>query len=358
MPADTLETHDFVPATYPPDDTQPTTTAATPAPSRQSSNERFDERFVFQQAYYQGSEEPSTDAASSTWRDDRVAGFLPIQPVSHSCPNCPNSFNSTAELKQHKKHCEANIACLLQFAGCEDRFAAANEWKRHMKAQHFVTESYLCTLGDCARDTSRPLLPSPLPWRHVREQIPQYGCRFARKDSHKDHIRNSHWNLLPEVRQKPRKLTAAQEKYLLSLERTPNPVESPIPAVMHCYAPGCNESFQAPGRDKAHGDESSAAPEQVENQSSGSAAAPNRSRAYCDEFLNHMGATHLHGNAPVPDRDADGRGVWLFDYGFANGFLEARTGGKVVTREPLGKSNNKRRAGRRHHRAALSTVAP
>ncbi|KAK6523410.1 hypothetical protein TWF281_001392 [Arthrobotrys megalospora] len=61
-------------------------------------------------------------------------------------------FKNRSELNT-RKHIETQhtkpYLCIFGFAGCQQRFGARNEWKRHIATQHLVLYKYVCDHSDC-----------------------------------------------------------------------------------------------------------------------------------------------------------------------------------------------------------------
>ncbi|KAK4089898.1 hypothetical protein VFPFJ_08737 [Purpureocillium lilacinum] len=296
----------------------PHTSTASEQGGMQPAEEHGHGTFAFLENQTQSSPPLAECHVSSTGSDGYTVAIARGQVSEYACSNCEETLRNSAELKSHKKVCKANFPCLLQFAKCQTTFTGTNEWKRHMKSIHFATEIWVCTLGACSMVQEPLAIPRSRAWNKLRKPIPENGRRFTRLDSYKTHVDLNHRDLLsvmPPRSQK--KLSPEQVQEIVYNEPTDNPVGSPVPPVMYCFAPGCDESFVA----SYEGDVD-----------------------HCNGFLNHMSAAHLRGGAPVPDRTHP-RGKWMFDYGSANGFLQAGRDGAVEVCMPYGKSNNKCKAG-------------
>ncbi|ODA80221.1 hypothetical protein RJ55_03179 [Drechmeria coniospora] len=182
-----------------------------------------------------------------------------------------------ATLEEQRRHVAGGLCkpfpCLFLFAGCKFRFLYKNEWKRHVNTIHVIVESFICTLGSCAKKGPKhSLRPLPSVWTRQAHLVPLHGTVATRIDLLKNHMSRAHGEVASDMRSLP------------GVTRIP----LQMPPSMACYAPGCEESFS----DWA-------------------------------AFLHHVADV---GHLRSPLSPLCPRGRWLVDFGLETGFLKETCG--------------------------------
>ncbi|CAH0053191.1 unnamed protein product [Clonostachys solani] len=149
------------------------------------------------------------------------------------CNKCEFSCKDYNTLDKHIKSDHARpFFCIFQFAGCDDRFAAKNEWKRHVMSQHVVAKVNVCTYGVCAQNNDKPT-------RSQTKYLDVEGKQFNRKDLYDSHIRRMH----PYPATKKQSLKQWEDLLKILLRQSIH-IRCSTPTYLECPSPDCNLSFE------------------------------------------------------------------------------------------------------------------
>ncbi|CAI6100204.1 unnamed protein product [Clonostachys chloroleuca] len=147
------------------------------------------------------------------------------------CKHCDFSSKDHITLKKHEKSNHVGpFSCIFEFAGCNDRFSAKNEWKRHVLCGHVVSKVNVCSYGVCADDNDKP---------SNTKYIDVQGRQFNRKDLYDCHMRRVHTHPTTE-----NQTLEEWECMLKALLRQSWHIRCSTPTYMECPSPGCNLSFE------------------------------------------------------------------------------------------------------------------
>ncbi|VUC22643.1 unnamed protein product [Clonostachys rosea] len=143
------------------------------------------------------------------------------------CKQCEFSCKDSSTLNKHVKLEHGHYSCAFQFAGCHERFATKNEWKRHVNTRHTVCSVYVCSYDQCSHENDDSVRRQP-------KYIDVRGQQFNRKDLRNSHVIRMHH--YPGSNVCSRKAWEAKLNDLL--EEAPHQRCSP-PTYMECPSPGC-----------------------------------------------------------------------------------------------------------------------
>ncbi|CAM1500686.1 Fc.00g098480.m01.CDS01 [Cosmosporella sp. VM-42] len=154
---------------------------------------------------------------------------------SKACSECSHSFKDDTALQKHTKtqHTRPFI-CVFHFAGCDSTFAAKNEWKRHVLAQHLALYYWLCDYDSCGQAVSRDCQQSG---------VPTHGRPFRRKDLFTQHARRMH---TPQTTHRPGKGKQSApewEEQLRNMQEDAHRQRCTLPIYMRCPAQNCTIEF-------------------------------------------------------------------------------------------------------------------
>ncbi|KAF7552621.1 hypothetical protein G7046_g7353 [Stylonectria norvegica] len=152
-----------------------------------------------------------------------------------ACPECSNSFKDDTALQKHiKTQHTRQFICIFHFAGCEDTFAAKNEWKRHVMSQHIAHYYWLCKHDECGRTSQNGT---------QRSRTPTHGRPFRRKDLFSQHARRMHASPTTRRTGKSRSAAAEWEAQLKSMQDNAHRQRCELPTYMRCPAQDCAADF-------------------------------------------------------------------------------------------------------------------
>lgn len=171
---------------------------------------------------------------------------------------------SALDAHTKKKHTRP-FKCVFHFAGCRSKFAAKNEWKRHVQTQHLLLHYWICQEAECARlaNGPSPIATNSLSCRTAGsgrntatatatattgENLPN-GNIFNRKDLYTQHLRRMH--MPPECKKdngtgKKTSTTPEWDRRLRALQDAAIRTRVVLPDAMTCPAVGCDEAFHGP----------------------------------------------------------------------------------------------------------------
>jgi hypothetical protein len=149
------------------------------------------------------------------------------------CKDCEFSCKDRITLDKHIKSDHAGpFSCIFAFAGCNNRFSAKNEWKRHVLCGHVVSKVNVCSYGVCVDEQDKPSKPQA-------KYIDAQGKQFNRKDLYDCHVRRMH--KYPTTKNQT---LEEWECMLKALLRKSWHIRCSTPKYMECPSPDCNLSFE------------------------------------------------------------------------------------------------------------------
>ncbi|KAK4076186.1 hypothetical protein Trihar35433_2746 [Trichoderma harzianum] len=152
------------------------------------------------------------------------------------CHKCKKNFPSRTSLDEHtgSEHPRPYI-CVFHYAGCNARFDAKNEWKRHVSTKHLGLKYWVCTEGKCAdeRQSSNQRYAG----------LPSYGNIFNRKDLYTQHIRRMHASVIGQGTTDYRGADARSDLMVKKMQEDALRIRCRLPTWMPCPVQACDKSF-------------------------------------------------------------------------------------------------------------------
>ncbi|KAL6700696.1 hypothetical protein J3F84DRAFT_128003 [Trichoderma pleuroticola] len=152
------------------------------------------------------------------------------------CHKCKKNFASRTSLDEHtgSEHPRPYI-CVFHYAGCNARFDAKNEWKRHVSTKHLGLKYWVCTEGKCAdeRQSSNQRYAG----------LPSHGNIFNRKDLYTQHIRRMHASVIGQGTTDYRGADARSDLMVKKMQEDALRIRCRLPTWMPCPVQACDKSF-------------------------------------------------------------------------------------------------------------------
>ncbi|KAL7936967.1 hypothetical protein V8C35DRAFT_294325 [Trichoderma chlorosporum] len=176
---------------------------------------------------------PSPDHESSSSSDKKRK--IPTT-NKRFCHKCKKTFPSRTLLDEHtgQEHPRPYI-CVFHYAGCNARFDAKNEWKRHVSTKHLGLKYWVCTEGKCAdeRQSSYQRFAG----------LPTYGNIFNRKDLYTQHIRRMHASVIGQSTTDYRGADPRSDLMVKKMQEGALRIRCRLPTWMPCPVQSCDKSF-------------------------------------------------------------------------------------------------------------------
>ncbi|UKZ46465.1 hypothetical protein TrVGV298_000668 [Trichoderma virens] len=152
------------------------------------------------------------------------------------CHKCKKNFPSRSSLDEHTglEHPRPYI-CVFHYAGCNARFDAKNEWKRHVSTKHLGLKYWVCTEGKCADERQSA---------YQRDAgLPSYGNIFNRKDLYTQHIRRMHASVIGQSTTDYRGTDMRSDLIVKHMQEEALRIRCKLPTWMPCPVQTCDKSF-------------------------------------------------------------------------------------------------------------------
>lgn len=215
---------------------------------------------------------PSSKRIKTGSRPKAIASSPAVMTGTFACEECPRTtFKNESTLMEHRRKQHTRpFVCVFAFAGCESKFAAKNEWKRHVNSQHLLLTYWLCDKDTCAKQSVTPASGSSRGTASAGSNSTGYsipaGAVFNRKDLYTQHIRRMHTPpTIKKLTKEAKKAAAAAsssgskpsdsaalanadlisrwEENVKEFQAEAEKTRCELPIYMSCPAAGCGQEF-------------------------------------------------------------------------------------------------------------------